>query len=283
MSSQINRYTDRVATIAQEYYNSSDADNFYFTIWGGEDIHIGLYEHENQPIREASHRTVTTMAEGIPGLDRHSRIIDIGAGYGGSARYLARTYGCRVVALNISEVENERDRRQNREHGLDHLIDVVEGSFEEIPYGDGTFDVVWSQDAILHSGNRAKVLSEAARVLKPGGHLVFTDPMMAVDTPEGVLRPILDRIHLDTLGSPAYYRRELEKLGLALIGFENHTEQLAEHYARVLAETERNEPTLRDVVSGEYIDRMKTGLAHWVKGGRDGHLVWGIFRFRKPT
>jgi sarcosine/dimethylglycine N-methyltransferase len=35
-------------------------------------------------------------------------------------------------------------------------------------------------------------------------------------------------------------------------------------------------------VSQEYIDRMKRGLAHWVTGGRNGHLVWGIFHFRKP-
>lgn len=272
-------YTGAVRT-AQEYYNSDDADNFYFTVWGGEDIHIGLYESDEEPIFDASRRTVEHMADRISELDEGSRVLDIGAGYGGSARYLAREYGCKVVALNLSEVENDRDREMNREQGLSHLVEVVDASFEDIPYPDDSFDVVWSQDAILHSGDRPKVLEEVRRVLKPGGEFVFTDPMQSDDCPDGVLQPILDRIHLDTLGSPAFYRSEARRLGMEEIGFEDHAEQLPAHYARVLRETESRERELGKVVSQDYIDRMKKGLGHWVNGGRSGHLAWGIFHFR---
>ncbi|MFP3958640.1 MAG: methyltransferase domain-containing protein [Spirochaetaceae bacterium] len=281
MSTKTKEYRDQVATVAQEYYNSSDADTFYYTIWGGEDIHIGLYEGEDHSIFDAGRQTVKLMAAQLGNLSPEAKVIDIGAGYGGSARFLAREYGCSVVALNISEVENERDRRKNRGQGLDHLIDVVDGSFEDISYEADTFDAVWSQDAILHSGNRRRVLEEIGRVLKPGGELVFTDPMMADDCPTDVLQPILDRIHLDSLGSPGFYRKELERLGFTEVGFLDHTHQLPVHYGRVLRETERNEPKLREVVSGEYIDRMKNGLRHWVEGGEKGRLVWGVFHFRK--
>jgi len=178
---------------AQEYYNSDDADNFYFTIWGGEDIHIGLYNSEDEPIFDASRRTIERMASKISNLDKDSKILDIGAGYGGAARYLAKKYGCQVVALNLSEVENERDRKMNEDQNLDHLITVVEGSFEEIPYPDFSFDVVWSQDAILHSGNREQVIKEVARVFKSGGDFVFTDTMQTNDCTEELLQPILDR------------------------------------------------------------------------------------------
>src|SRR6056297_454104 len=199
---------------ARDYYNSNDADNFYFTIWGGEDIHIGLYQVPEEPIFDASRRTVREMAALVGELDENSRILDIGAGFGGAARYLARTFGCQVVALNLSEAENDRNREMNREQGVDHLIEVVDASFEDIPYQDKSFDLVWSQDAILHSGDRPKVLAEVARVLKPGGRFVFTDPMMADDCPQGVLQPILDRIHLETLGSPGFYREQARKLGM---------------------------------------------------------------------
>jgi sarcosine/dimethylglycine N-methyltransferase len=274
------KYSEPVST-AQSYYNSSDADNFYFTIWGGEDIHIGLYQSEDHDIGDASRLTVERMAKTLKNIDSDSRVIDIGAGYGGSARYLAKTYGCHVVALNLSEVENERDRQKNREQGLEELIDVVDGDFEQLPYEDDTFDVVWSQDAMLHSGNREKVLEEVDRVIKPGGEFVFTDPMMKDDCPKGVLQPILDRIHLDTLGSPGFYREVLGRLGFEEIGFDDQTRQLANHYGRVLKETQRREEELRGVVSDDYIQRMKKGLQHWVNGGKKGHLVWGIFHFRK--
>jgi sarcosine/dimethylglycine N-methyltransferase len=266
---------------AQEYYNSDDADNFYFTIWGGEDIHVGLYNSEDEPIFDASRRTIERMASKISNLDKDSKILDIGAGYGGAARYLAKKYGCQVVALNLSEVENERDRKMNEDQGLDHLITVVDGSFEEIPYPDFSFDVVWSQDAILHSGNREQVLKEVARVLKSGGDFVFTDPMQTDDCLEGVLQPILDRIHLESLGSPGFYRESAKKYGMKEIEFEEHASQLPIHYGRVLKETESQEDELSRVVSQNYINNMKQGLNHWVHGGNNGYLTWGIFHLRK--
>lgn len=275
------KYDDAAINTARDYYNSEDADNFYFHVWGGEDIHVGLYKDDQEPIRDASHRTVERMVERLTNLSRDSKVLDVGAGYGGSMRHLARTVGCHCVALNLSEVENDRDREMNREQGLDQLIDVVDAAFEKLDYPDNSFDVVWSQDAILHSAERETVLAEVARVLKPGGEFVMTDPMAADDCPEGVLEPILARIHLPSLGTPGFYVETAKKLGLADLGFEDHSHQLPRHYGRVRAELTRLAPELKGKVSDEYIERMKTGLGHWVNGGNNGHLAWGIFHFRK--
>ncbi len=275
-------YSSPVAT-ARDYYNSPDADHFYHSIWGGEDIHIGLYEHDREPIVDASRRTVAHMADLLGEPKAEWRVLDMGAGYGGSARYLAENHGCHVTALNLSEVENERNRSINVARKLDTLIEVVDGSFESVPFPDEHYDVVWSQDAFLHSGEREKVLREAVRVLKPGGVLIFTDPMAHDDCPEGVLDPILERIHLDSLGSPGFYQESAADLGLEPIAFEDHTHQLPRHYGRVREELEAREPDLAGSISPEYITRMKKGLGHWVDGGQAGHLAWGIFRFRKPA
>ncbi|MBD3671633.1 MAG: methyltransferase domain-containing protein [Gammaproteobacteria bacterium] len=273
-------YSSAVNT-AREYYNSEDADNFYAHIWGGEDIHIGMYQSEDQSIAEASRLTVEHMASHLTGVDANAKVLDIGAGYGGSARYLASRFGCSVVALNLSEKENERDRELNKQQGLDDKIDVVDASFEEIPFDDAHFDVVWSQDAILHSGNREQVIREVARVLKPGGQFIFTDPMQADDCPEGVLQPIFDRIHLSSLGSPAFYRAETAKHGMQEIVFDDQTQQLVNHYSTVLRETSSREHELTQHVSPEYIERMKKGLGHWIDGGKNGYLTWGVFVFKK--
>jgi sarcosine/dimethylglycine N-methyltransferase len=266
---------------AKSYYDSADADQFYSAIWGGEDIHIGLYQTPHDSIFDASRRTVEYIGSRIELLGDGARVLDIGSGYGGAARYLARNYGCRVMALNLSEVENQRARRMTAEQELDDLVEVIDGSFEELPYPAATFDVVWSQDAILHSGNRTRVLADVARVLRVGGIFAFTDPMQADDCPDGVLQPILDRIHLESLGSPSFYRETAALLGLQEIGYEELTPHLVTHYTRVLEETERRAETLAGRVSREYVERMKTGLQHWIDGGEHGYLTWGIFRFRK--
>ncbi|ACF14638.1 Methyltransferase type 11 [Chloroherpeton thalassium ATCC 35110] len=273
-------YSETVST-ARNYYNSSDADNFYFTIWGGEDIHIGLYESEHEPIFDASRRTVARMASLLPNIDQASHILDIGSGFGGATRFLAKKFGCRVTDLNLSEIENKRNREMSNDQGLGNLIEVVEGSFESIPFPDNSFDAVWSQDAILHSGKREQVVSEVARVLKKGGLFIFTDPMQSDTCPEGVLQPILDRIHLETLASPKFYREAAKKAGLEEVGYEDMVQNLIIHYDRILQETEARESELKETVSAAYIQNMKKGLQHWVDGGKNGHLAWGIFRFKK--
>jgi len=268
-------YSTSVHT-ARDYYNSSDADNFYAIVWGGEDIHVGTYTTPDEDIGQASRRTVEQMANRTT-FTPDTRVLDVGAGFGGAARYLASQYGCHVSCLNLSEVENERNRALNREQRLAHLVDVVDGSFEDLPFEDNSFDVIWSQDAFLHSGDRGRVLEEVTRVLKPGGRLIFTDPMAADGTPSGALSPILARIQLDTMASPEFYQRELRRLGMRDVQFDDQTPQLPQHYQRVLEETQRRTDELRGKVSSDYIERMSTGLGHWVEGGRAGNLAWGIF------
>lgn len=265
--------------VARDYYNSEDADNFYFHVWGGNDIHIGLYNTPDEDIATASRRTVERMASKVE-ITPETKVLDIGSGYGGAARYLAKTYGCQVTCLNLSEVENKRNREFNKEQGLDHLIEVKDGSFEDMPFQDNAFDVVWSQDAILHSGDRVRVMEEVARVLKPTGSFVFTDPMAADTAKMSDLGPILERINLDTMGSPGFYRRELARLGLQNFEFEELTEHLPVHYGRVLEVLEERETELADKISDTYRTKMKTGLKNWVEGGKAGNLAWGIIHAR---
>lgn len=270
------------ATTAQAYYDDKAADEFYFNIWGGEDIHVGLYE-TTKDIKEASHLTVRQMCATAGRIDTDTRVLDIGAGYGGSARVLARTYGCPVVALNISEIQNERNRQLTAEQKLDHLVSVRHGSFEDIKEPDESFDLVWAQDAILHSGNKAKVFEEVFRVLKPGGRFIFTDPMQAdvVENPE-LLKPVLDRIHLDNMGSFALYRRLAREAGFTEGEHLELTANLRTHYARVADEVKADFDTLSTLSSKEYLERMLSGLDNWVKAADAGNLAWGILLFQKP-
>jgi len=265
---------------AEAYYDSPDADSFYFTIWGGEDIHIGMYEDDNEPIIPASRRNDETLASMLEGVDDSTVVLDIGAGYGGAARHLARAYGCKVVCVNISETQNRLNRELNKKAGLEDRIDVLHGDFEAIPADDNSIDVVWSQDAILHSGNRSRVLDEVKRVLKPGGQFIFTDPMQSDDCPEGVLQPILDRIHLETLGSFEFYDRELKARGFEKLDMREMTHQLRRHYWRVGEELKANYDRLTKGSSTTYLDNMIKGLERWVDGADKGYLAWGVMHYR---
>jgi glycine/sarcosine/dimethylglycine N-methyltransferase len=187
-----------------------------------------------------------------------------------------------VTCLNISEAQNDTNRFLNRRQRLADLIAVHHGSFEDVPEADASYDVVWSQDSFLHSGDRERVLAEAFRVLKSGGELIFTDPMQADDCPEGVLQPVYDRIHLTSLGSFAFYKEAAERLGFETVELVQLTPNLRQHYAQVAQDLRKRYDALAERCSREYLDRMLTGLDNWVKAADSGWMAWGILHFRKP-
>lgn len=276
-----NQTSERVVKKAQEYYNSDDADRFYFHIWGGEDIHIGLYDGARS-IFEASQKTVERMAGKIASrLDEDSRVLDIGAGYGGSARYLARRFGSRVTCLNLSEVQNERNRQMNREQGLEDRVPVHDGNFEDLPFDPHSFDVVWCQDSLLHSGRRERVFKEVDRVLARGGEFIFTDILQKEPADPERLKPVYERIHLPSLGSLGAYGDYADRLGWRQVEFEDLSEQLPNHYQSVHDELQKRREQLDAEISDAYVERMLSGLRHWVRAGREGLLQWGILRFGK--
>jgi len=265
---------------AQDYYNSTPADEFYFKIWGGEHIHVGIYNHSKESIKDASPRIVHLMASKLK-LNSDTKLLDLGSGYGGAARYLAKKYGCQVTCLNLSETQNERNDSLNKKHGLDHLITVTEGNFEDIPFPDNSFDVVWSQDAIVHSGNREQVLSEVNRVLMETGDFIFTDLMQTYDCPKSVLKPVLERIHLDSLGSFGFYVEQARKLDVKEIRVQDLSEHLTTHYQRVMEEILDRYDEMVETCGKEYIDKMIQGLKHWVEAGENEYLSWGIIHMDK--
>jgi len=270
----------KAALAAESYYDSSDADEFYFHVWGGEDIHVGLYE-TNTTVRDASARTVEALIEAVGPITADQRVLDLGAGYGGAARVLAKRFGCKVTCLNLSETQNARNRKYCEDGGFDG-IDVVYGNFESLPFEDESFDVAWSQDAFLHSGRRDEVIGEVARVLEPGGRLVFTDPMQDPNAPKDILGPILERIHLSDLASFDFYRQMAKKHGLEVVSMADLSPQLPRHYGQVRKDLESRRDEIEKLASSAYVERMLQGLQYWVDAGNSGHLAWGIMVLKKP-
>lgn len=268
-----------LADITKNYYNSTDADIFYHEIWGGEDIHIGIYDSTDD-IKVASRLTVEEMTKKIK-ISSESNALDLGSGYGGTARYLAQKYDCHVTAFNLSDVENKRHLQKNQGQKFEKNIEVVQGNFEKLSFKPESFDIVWSQDAFLHTDKKQAVLEEVYRVLKPGGSFIFTDPMQSDNCPDNVLGPILERIHLKEMGSPHFYKEHCRDIGFSSIQYMDLSEQLPKHYQHVLTQIINRQEELATKISSDYLKKMKFGLELWVKGGLNGHLAWGIFSVTK--
>ncbi|NES19491.1 MAG: methyltransferase domain-containing protein [Symploca sp. SIO3E6] len=272
---------DYSTTIAKtrDYYNSHNMRNFHSFIYG-ENIHIGLYRDGNESIR-AANLQILEMITSLLTLSPSTIILDIGSGYGGTDRYLARKIGCRVDCLNLSEAQNELNRELNQQQGLESFLQVIDGSFEAIPTQSNIYDLVWSQDALLYSSDRVKVFQEVSRVLKKNGQFILTDVMQSDDCPVEVSKSILTTVDITSLGSIKSYREMAKDTGFEEIQIIEMPEQVTNQYQKTLEVMEQNYDQLAKSCEREFLEYQRVRLNNWIKIGKQGYLNWGILHFRK--
>jgi arsenite methyltransferase len=114
----------------------------------------------------------TAMADLRPG----ETVLDLGAGGGADVLISARRVspGGRAIGLDMTDEMLALARRNAAEAGVDNA-EFVKGYIEEIPLPDASVDVVISNCVINLSGDKQKVIDEAARVLRPGGRFAVSD------------------------------------------------------------------------------------------------------------
>lgn len=113
-------------------------------------------------------------------IKREHHVLDVCSGMGGPARWLAHRIGCRVTGLDFTQSRVDAARRLTLRVGLDSLVDFVQGDATNMPLPDETYDAVVSQEAWLHIPDKAALIGQCARVVKPNGVLAFTDVVLRV-------------------------------------------------------------------------------------------------------
>ena len=101
-----------------------------------------------------------------------ARVLEVGCGGGVALPVLARLLQPRrLVGLDIDAPRLERARLRIR--GLEARVELHAGDARELPYVDGSFDLVVDFGTCYHVARRAQALREIARVLAVGGRFVF--------------------------------------------------------------------------------------------------------------
>ena len=109
------------------------------------------------------------------GLGPHSRVLDVAAGRGTSALYLAETFGCEVVGIDLSEENVRLAQAAAIERGLCERVRFTAGDAEHLPIPDASFSAILCECAFCTFPDKAAAAAEFFRVLAPGGQLGLTD------------------------------------------------------------------------------------------------------------
>jgi SAM-dependent methyltransferase len=119
----------------------------------------------------------------------HTSLLDVAAGTGESACYLAQHFGCSVVGVDASEYMVERAARKAKEKGVNVQFRIADA--HTLPFENDSFDVVISEctTCILH---KEKAIREMARVTIPGGYVGIHDICWSEATPDNLKRTLAE-------------------------------------------------------------------------------------------
>ncbi|MCC7413571.1 MAG: methyltransferase domain-containing protein [Gammaproteobacteria bacterium] len=180
-------------------------------------------------------REATTELAGCAGFARGKRVLDVGCGIGGSVRYLAHEHGCRAIGIDLTPDFVTTARALAALVGLGDAVRFLVGRATALPFADGTFANVWTEHVQMNVADKARFYAEAARVLAPGGRLVFHD---VFEGPGGVPHypvPWAADASISFLATPQRVRALLGDLGLRVLVWEDRSERSLAWFEAVAA------------------------------------------------
>jgi SAM-dependent methyltransferase len=172
---------------------------------------LGLLEDFHTMGRYATAQLVDLLE-----ITSESEVLDAGSGIGGTARFVADRFGCRVRAVDLTEEYCETNRWLNGLVGLDKQISVRQADVTELPFADATFDVAISQHVQMNVADKARLYSEARRVLVSGGRLGLWDITISNGSQLDYPLPWADEPIRSHLVTPDRLRAVVESCGFAV-------------------------------------------------------------------
>nr|WP_291419696.1 methyltransferase domain-containing protein [Actinophytocola sp.] len=223
-------------------------------------------------------RFATRRLVDLAGLGPDTEVLDSGSGIGGTARYIADRFGCRVTAVDLTEDYCGTARWLNRLVGLDDRIAVHQGDVTELPIADTAYQVVFSQHVQMNIADKQRLYREARRVMVDGGLLAIWDITAGELAEPDYPLPWADDPRLSHLVDSDQLRGIVEASGFEIEQWNDLTEQASTAMQTILAMPPN--PLGLHVFNANFTEKMKN-LTIALSDGRL-HAIQGIARARRP-
>ena len=169
-----------------------------------------------------------------------SRVLDVGAGIGGPARYLAHSTGCHVTALELQPELHEIGVDLTRRCGLAGQVTHLCGDALTHPLPLAEFDAFVSWLAILHISDRPRLFARLARALRVGGKCYVEDLSRRAPFAPRDLADLRGIVHGITVTGPEDYAADLRSAGFAEVATTDLTSDWAPYAAERLRTWRQN-------------------------------------------
>ncbi|CAN5556892.1 methyltransferase domain-containing protein [soil metagenome] len=264
----------RVETDRETYRNFYDSgvSALLSAIWCG-NLHMGLFASASEPLVEAQERLKDYLARAA-GLTASQHVIEAACGAGTTALHLARVLGVQVHATNISEAQLAEAGDRAEAAGLSDRATFAFADYHDLGGPSGIYDCWWCQEALLYATDRARVLTEARRVVKPGGRIVFTDLTLSHALSPGERAAFLADIRAPHLWAIENYDALIAGMGFRV----SERQDWSPHAAWTFAAVARNLEAVRGAfaarIGEETVRRIELSVGRQRDMARAGHLGW---------
>ena len=116
-------------------------------------------------------------------IDRDAYVLDVGCGVGQTPCYLAKTYGCRVVGVDILDMMIRRSKERAKREGVEDRVEFRVAEAENLPFEDETFDAVICESVTAFPKDKQRAVDEYVRVVKPGGYVGMNESTWLMEDP----------------------------------------------------------------------------------------------------
>lgn len=146
------------------------------------------------------------------------RVVDLGCGIGGTARFIAERYGVRVTGIDLTPAFVDTAQALSRMVGLDDFLDFEVANALEMPFADGSVDLVTMLHVGMNIPNKRALFKEVRRVLAPRGRFALYDVMMRGPGTVPLPMPWASDEDANWITPPESYRYAAQGAGMVLIG-----------------------------------------------------------------
>ena len=194
-------------------------------------------------------------------LSPSSRLLDLACGSGRPTLRIAQKTGCHVSGIDLHPEGIESAREGARHSGLEKRAEFRQGNAaEQLSFGDASFDAITCIDAINHLPDRPRVLEEWCRVLKPGGRLLFTDPIVLTGPITNAEIAIRASIGFFVFVPAGVDEALVVQAGFTVERVEDRTRNMAENAKGWLRARAKRESDLRAIEGDEVFDGQQVFL-----------------------
>lgn len=216
---------------------------------------------------------VTDRMAAAVGLKPGMHVLDVCSALGAPARHIAKKYGVKVTGLDFTKTMLAKAIERTKVAGLDNLITFVEGNAMDMPFKKETFDVVWGQEAWCYVTNKDQLMFEAARVLKPGGKIIFTDWVITGKVEEPLLAKLYESMAFPYMETLQGWADLMKKHGLKVLEVKDQTDEYAKCFDEYKKMVEVDlKPTILQNFGPELFG-FATGLVNLWRDAAHAHQV----------